>query len=131
MATTRNAPDPSPPADPPAEGFTAAQRTELEELIRAAVGGATPPPQPDEPKGPRRVSDDEWDTMSDRARESWVRQLVDFRLDELSRDDEIARQRAEIDALKAGGAEAKPEPEQPPGLVSKLQKFLWGEPDPK
>lgn len=120
---TRNAPPPEP--EQQTSGFTEEQRSELRELIADAVG-ATKPPGPAAPAGPKQLSDSEWDAMSDRQRESWVRQLVDFRLDELSRDDEIARQRAEIDALKT---DKTPEPEAPPSVVTKIQKFLWGEPD--
>jgi hypothetical protein len=118
MATTRNTP-PDPPASEPS-GFNDDQKNELKALIAEAVGSVKPPPTSD---GPKRVSDDEWDAMSDRARESWVRQLVDFRLDELSRDDEIARQRSEIEALKRAKT---PEPERSPSVVTKLQKWLWG-----
>lgn len=126
MATSRN------PESTETSGFTEDQRTELKAIIAEAVGSAVPPPSPPSTgaaAGPRQVSDDEWDSMSDRQRESWVRQLVDFRLDELARDDEVARQRGEIDALKAERAE--PEKEQPPSVISRFQKFLWGEERPK
>lgn len=126
MATARNA-----PSDPPegTEGFSPTQKTELAALIAEAVKGAKPPEAP--PAGPPGKTDDEWDAMSDRQRESWVRGLVDFRLDELSRDDETRRLAAEVEALKAGvsSAAAKPEVEKSPGMVSKLQKLLWGRPD--
>jgi hypothetical protein len=118
MTTTRK---PEDPPDP--EGFNPTQRSELEELIAKAVSGAKPP----DAGGPPKVSDDDWDKMSDRQRESWVRQLVDFRLDELSRDEEIARQRSEIEQLKK---DKTPEPERPPSVVTKIQRWLWGaEPD--
>jgi len=120
-ARTPAAPEP----EAPTSGFSEEQRSELRDLIAEVVGSSKPPPAPD--KGPApKVSDSEWDAMSDRQRESWVRQLVDFRLDELARDDEVARQRADIDALKA---DKTPEAEAPPSVVSKIQKFLWGEPE--
>jgi hypothetical protein len=123
MATDKNPDD----ADTRTSGFSEEERSELRQLIAEAVGSATPPPAAKEPPpGPKAVSDDEWDRMSDRSRESWVRQLVDFRLDELARDDEVARQRADIDALKA---DKTPEPEAPPSVVTKVQRWLWGEPD--
>jgi hypothetical protein len=123
-ARTPAAPEP----EAPTSGFSEEQRSELRQLIAEAVGSATPPKAatPEKAAGPKQVSDSEWDAMSDRQRESWVRQLVDFRLDELARDDEFARQRADIDALKA---DKTPEPEAPPSVVSKIQKFLWGEPE--
>jgi hypothetical protein len=126
MATTRNAPAADPDESP--QGFTEEQRGELEEMIARVVAGAKPPEAKPAPAGPPAKSDDEWDAMSDRQRESWVRSLVDFRLDELSRDDEMARQRSEIDALKN---DKTPEPEKVPSVVSKIQKFLWGDPDQK
>jgi hypothetical protein len=126
MATTRN-PAPADPDESPG-GFTEEQRSELEELIARAVGSAKPPEAKPAPAGPPAKSDDEWDAMSDRQRESWVRSLVDFRLDELSRDDEMARQRDEIEKLKN---DKTPEPEKAPSVVSKIQKFLWGDPDSK
>jgi hypothetical protein len=123
VAATRNqAPDP----EAPATGFSDEQLGELRALIQEVVSGAKAPPAPEASAGPRQLRDDEWDAMSDRQRESWVRQLVDFRLDELARDDEVARQRVDIDALKA---DKTPEPEAPPSVVSRLQKFLWGDPE--
>jgi hypothetical protein len=121
MPTSRNAPETT-----ESSGFTEDQRSELRSIIAEVVGAANPPAAPATSSGPKQVSDSEWDAMSDRQRESWVRQLVDFRLDELSRDDEIARQRGEIEQLKN---DKTPEPEAPPSVVSKIQKFLWGEPD--
>jgi hypothetical protein len=123
MATRNSTPPPD--GDTQTSGFTEEQRGELRDLISEVVGGAKPPTVgPKEKVGPA-MSDSEWDAMSDRQRESWVRKLVDFRLDELARDDEIARQRADIDDLK----NQKPEPEATPSIVTKLQKWLWGEPD--
>lgn len=126
---TRNAPPPEP--EQQSSGFSEEQRSELRELIAEVVAGAKPPKAPEAPEapqGPRQLSDSEWDVMSDRQRESWVRQLVDFRLDELSRDDEIRAQRDDIERLKA---DKTPEPEAPPSVVTKIQKFIWGEPDAK
>jgi hypothetical protein len=121
VAATRNSQ--AAESDAGEAGFSDAQRSELRELIAEVVAGAKPPEAAAKPAGPK-VSDSEWDAMSDRQRESWVRQLVDFRLDELARDDEVARQRADLDELKA-----RPEPEAPPSVVTKMQKWLWGEPD--
>lgn len=124
MATTRK-PAASPPADISPED-RAAFDSYIEELSQL---GTPPEPAPG-PTGPKPVTDAQWDSMSDRARESWVRQMVDARLDDLSRDDEIARHAAEIAALKQ-----KPEPEAPPAeqmptLMQRLQRVLWGEPNP-
>jgi hypothetical protein len=124
MPTSRNTPEST-----ETSGFTEDQRSELRSIIAEVVGAATPPAAPaTSAAGPKQLSDSEWDALSDRQRESWVRQLVDFRLDELARDDEVARQRGEIDALKA---DRTPEPEAPPSVVTKLQRFLWGDPDNK
>jgi hypothetical protein len=121
---TRNTTPPPDEGDTRTSGFSEEQRGELRDLIAEAVGGAKPPPAPKEKVGPA-LTDSEWDAMSDRQRESWVRKLVDFRLDELAREDEIARHGADIDALK----NQKPEPEATPSVVTKLQRWLWGEPD--
>lgn len=126
---TRSNPAPEPSSEPPAEGFTEGQRAELRALIAEAVGSAkAPTPEPSsEPKGakgPPQVSDAQWDVMSDRQRESYVRQIVDFRLDELARDDEIRAQRSELEKLKA---DKTPEPEDVPGPISKIQAWLWGD----
>jgi hypothetical protein len=124
MAATRNTPPEPTGTATDTSGFSEDQRNELKSLIAEAVGSATPPATDPAKDAPKKVTDAEWDTMSDRQRESWVRQLVDFRLDELSRDDEIARQRAEIEALKA---DKTPAPEKAPSVVTKLQKMLWGD----
>ncbi len=122
MATTRK-----PPADPPPD-ISPEDRAAFDSYIEQLAQLGTPPKAEPTPTGPKSVTDAQWDAMSDRARESWVRQLVDSRLDDLSRDDEIARHAAEIAALKN-----KPEPEgapaaQMPTMLQRLQKFLWGEP---
>jgi len=123
MATSRSTP-PADPAAPPTGGFSDEQRSELEAMIARAVGSSTPPNTPSGPSGPPTKTDDEWDAMSDRQRESWVRQLVDFRLDELARADADARRDAEIEALKSAKTV---EPEKAPSVVTKLQKWLWGD----
>lgn len=122
MATTRK-PEEAPPAD-----LSPEQRTAFDAYIEELSQLGKPPEAPPGSTGPKPVTDAQWDAMTDRARESWVRQLVDGRLDDLARDDEIARHAAEIEALKQ-----KPEPEgtptgQMPTALQKLQKFLWGEP---
>jgi hypothetical protein len=114
--------------DTQTSGFTEEERKELRDLIAEAVGSVKPPDTPAEPTGPKKVTDAEWDNMSDRSRESWVRQLVDSELDRLAREDQISRHDAEIEKLKA---DKTPEPEAPPSVVTKIQKFLWGEPEKK
>lgn len=116
-----------PAASTETSGFTEEERNELKALIAEAVGSAKPPAG--EPAKPelKRPTDDEWDGMSDRAKESWVRKLVDGRLAELAKEDEDAQLRAKVDAI-AAEKDKKPEPEAAPSVVSKLQKFLWGEP---
>ena len=123
MPPTRSTPTEPPETD---DGFSQTQKTQLSEMIAAAVNGAKPPAT--EPTGPKKLTDDEWDAMTDRGRESWVRKLVDFRLDELSKDDEQRRLATEVEALKSGLSQ-KPEPEKTPGTLSRLQKLLWGRPD--
>ena len=109
-------------------GFSEAQRSELRDLIAEAVGSAKPPNAPEAPAGPKKLTDTEWDAMGDRQRESWVRSLVDFRLDELAKDDEIRAQREDIERLKA---DKTPEPEKPPSVITRIQKFMWGDPEDK
>ena len=125
--------DKDPAGDTRTSGFSEDERNELKALIAEAVGSAKPP-EPG-PTGPPAKTDDEWDAMSDRQRESWVRKLVDFRLDELAREDADARRDAEIEALKQGLG-GKPEPEKspadrPPGFFDTVRKWMWGEQDPK
>jgi len=123
MATTK---------EPPASAFSDEQKSELAELIAEAVKGVKPPDQPaPTPTGPPPVSDADWDKMSDRARESWVRQLVDFRLEELGRQDADAERDRKIAELERAKAEAeKPPGDRPPTVIDKLRSFLWGaEPD--
>jgi hypothetical protein len=123
MPTTRK------PADDPPD-ISPEQRTAFDAYVTELSQLGKPPDPPPGPTGPKPVTDAQWDAMSDRARESWVRQLVDARLDDLSRDDEIARHAAEIEALKkkpeVEGAPAGPMPT----VLQRLQKFLWGEPNP-
>lgn len=121
MATTRK------PADAPPD-LSPEQRTAFDTYVEELSQLGTPPKADPGPTGPKPVTDAQWDAMTDRARESWVRQLVDTRLDDLSRDDEIARHAQAIEDLKK-----KPETEGTPAgpmptTLQKLQKFLWGEP---
>ena len=122
------------PAEPPEEvddGFNDTQRSQLSEMIAAAVGGAKPPTNDPGPKGPPPVTDDDWDAMTDRKRESWVRALVDTELDRLVKEDE-QRTLASTVAELAAKVNAKPEVEKTPGGTTKLQKLqhmLWGRPD--
>ena len=124
MATTRK-----PAGDPPAD-LSPEQRSAFDAYVEELAQLGEPPKDPPGSTAPKPVTDAQWDAMSDRARESCVRQLVDSRLDDLSRDDEIARHAAEIERLKN-----KPESEgtpagQMPTALQKLQRFLWGEPKP-
>lgn len=124
MAATRNS-----TTDPeaPASGLTDQDREDIASMIAEAVkGGKAPSATTDDPKGPKPVTDSEWDSWPERRRESWVRELVSSYLDDLAKDDEIRSHREEIDKLKA---DKKPEPEAQPGITTKLQRFLWGERD--
>jgi hypothetical protein len=128
MATARSSPAPEPSTD---DGFNETQKSQLADMIAAAVGGAKPP-EPDKSQLPK-LSDDEWDALTDRGKESWVRKLVDGELDRLFKDDEQRRLAADVEALKAGAG--KPEPEKTPAgptnsFTAKLQKLLWGDRDP-
>jgi len=120
MATAR-----TPSSDPPApdNGFNETQRSQLSEMIAQAVSGNKPPPSVDAPTGPRKVTDGEWDDMTDRKRESWVRELVDFRLLELEEKDEVRRLAQKVNEL----GQSKPEPEVSPGITTRLQKLIWGD----
>lgn len=114
-------------ADTRTSGFTEEERSELKALIAEAIGSATPP-TPTGPTGPPPVTDDEWDKMSDRQREGWVRSLVDDTLDKLARDDADRRRDEEIESLKAKQAEGETAPaDRPPSPLDKLRKFLWGD----
>jgi hypothetical protein len=122
MATARTTPpSPDPSAD---DGFNETQKSQLSEMIAAAVGGAKPPETVKD--GPKPVTDDQWDNMSDRSRESFVRQIVDAELDRLVKEDETRSLAADVAALKAG---VKLEPEKTPGMMTKLQKLIWGDRD--
>jgi hypothetical protein len=114
---------PKEPAPSPEPAFSDTQRGELEAMIAKAVGGAKPPDTPAEPQGPKAVTDDEWDKMPDRQRESWVRQLVDFRLDELMKMDADAERDRKLAELEAA---TKVVPEKPPSVASRIQSWLWG-----
>lgn len=127
MVTTRKSGDKPPEGDTDTRtsGFSEDERTELAELIREAIGSGKPPPASDKPERPT-VTDSEWDAMTDRKRESWVRDLVVSVLDDLAKEDEDARLRADVDKLKE---DKTPEPEAPPSVVTRLQRILWGDPD--
>lgn len=122
MVTTRK-----PTGDPPPD-ISPEDRAAFDTYIEQLSQLGTPPKVDPTPTGPKPVTDAQWDAMSDRAREGWVRELVDSRLDDLSRDDEIARHAAEIAALKAKH-ESEGAPDGPmPTIFQRVQKFLWGEP---
>lgn len=119
MATTKD-------SDAPA--FSDEQKSELASMIAEAVKGSTPPAQdPPTPAGPPAVTDAEWDRMTDRARESWVRQLVDSRLDDLARQDADAERDRKIADLERAKAEAEAPPgDRPPTIIDRLRAILWG-----
>jgi hypothetical protein len=121
MAPRTTSTDPA--TDPAPAGFSDEQKSQLEEMIKAAVGGAKPPGG-EQPTERPRPTDDQWDAMSDRQRETWVRQEVDWRIDELVKLDEDRKLREKVDALAAD--KDKPEPEVTPTPWNKLQKWLWG-----
>lgn len=107
--------------------FSPAQEARLAQLMKEAVASSKPPEAPaNEPKVPR-VSDAEWDGMSERAREGWVRSVVDFHLKSLAKEDEDAKLRAKVAEL-----ETRKIPEKPPSVAQRLQRLLWGtEPEPR
>lgn len=117
--------DPAASAAP--EGVSPEQRAAMDAYVtELSQLGAPPPPAPS--TQPKPVSDDDWSTMTDRARENWVASQVGWTLEELAKLDADKRRDMEIQALK----EAKPEPEgtpadAPPTLLQKFQKFMWGE----
>jgi hypothetical protein len=123
MAATRNTPPES--GDTQTSRFSEEERSELSQLIADAVKGGSAPVVDEGPKGPKKLSDSEWDDMTDRAREKWVRELVDFRLDELAKNDDDRQLREKVDAL----ADRKPEPEAVPSTWSKVQRLIWGDRD--
>ena len=126
MATTRNKPEGAPPPD----GITPEDRAAFDSYIEELSALGTPPTTQPTPTGPKPVTDAQWDAMSDRARESWVRQLVDARLDDLSAQDEAARMRADIEALKNKKPETEGTPTGPmPTMFQRIQRILWGEAD--
>lgn len=128
MVTART---PASSSDPPVDdGFNETQRSQLADMIAAAVGGAKPPGVDPAKASPKPVTDDEWDAMTDRKRESWVRELVDTELDRLVKEDEQRTLSSTVAELKA--KLEKPEVEKTPGGTTKLQKLqhlLWGRPD--
>lgn len=114
------------PGDTRISGFTEDERSELRQLIQDAIAGAKPPEPPQSKAKP--VTDDEWDKMSDRQRESWVRSLVDDVLDGLAREDADRRRDAEIADLKNKAQGPEPEGTPDPATpLDKLRKWLWGD----
>ena len=99
MATTK---------DSPPEGISAEQRAAMDAYVTELGELGGPPPAP--PRPARPLSDDDWATMTDRARENWVASTVGWVLQQLAKLDADKRRDAELDALK----NAKPEPEGPP-----------------
>lgn len=104
------------------DGFSDTQKTELSEMIAAAVGSAKPPGD-DPPKPP--VSDDEWSAWSDRKREGYVTSLVQHALEGITRNKKVDELEATVDELKKPKAT---EPEQKPTLMTALQRMIWGDP---
>lgn len=115
-------------ADPAApEGVSPEQRAAMDAYVTELHQlGGPPPPAP--PAQPAPVSDDEFDNMTDRKRETYIANHVGWVLEELAKLDADKRRDMEIQALK----EARPEPEgtpadAPPTLLQKFQKFMWGD----
>lgn len=106
--------------------FTEEQRAELVALIAEATKGGEAPPPDALPKDAPKVTDAEWDSMSDRHKQSWIKSVVDHHLGELSRKDADAERDARLAELEARKA---PEPERAPSVWSRLQGVLWGQPD--
>lgn len=116
-------------SDAPPSAFDEDQRAELKALIAEAVASGTPPPAA-EPAGKSEgptVTDDEWAKMSDRQRQGFVDSRVKHVLGELARLDADQRRDAKLAELEVGNK--APEPEKPPSVWTRLQGFLWGEPD--
>jgi hypothetical protein len=115
-----------------AEPFTPEQETRLGEIVAGVLAGSGGKAPTQTGKGGKTPpTDDEWDNMSPRARESWVRDLVGERLGELKRDDEFNALRKEVDDLKAGGGAppaSAPPAERAPSVLSALGAWLWGKP---
>lgn len=121
MATTKD----SPPAPP--EGISPEQRAAMDAYITelSQVGGA-PPPAP--PEQPAVVSDEEFDGMTDRKRETYIANTVGWILEEIAKLDADRKRDADIEALKNKAAEPEvPPADAPPTLLQKFQKFMWGE----
>jgi hypothetical protein len=121
MATTKDS-----PAAPP-EGVSPEQRQAFDAYIRELDElKQTPPPAP--PERPKPVSDDEFDAMTDRKRETYIANTVGWILEDIAKLDADKRRDAEIEALK----NQKPEPEvapqeKLPTLLQRFQKFMWGD----
>jgi hypothetical protein len=107
-------------------GFTEEQRTELAAMIAEAVKGNTPPLSNNQPPAAPAVSDDEWASMSDRSRQSFIESVVNHHLSELAKYDADSRRDAQLAELSG---KKPPEPERAPSVWSRLQGILWGEPD--
>lgn len=125
MVTTRkgsaDAPD-EPGGDTKTSGFSEEQRGEIAALVAELIKGDKPPPSaPERPT----VTDSQWDEMTDRKRESFVRDMVVSVLDDLAKQDDEARLRDDVEKLLK--ADKTPEPEAPPSVVTRLQRWLWGD----
>lgn len=121
MATTRKPDDSGTGTEE--SGFNEAQRSELQQIIADAVAGVKPPDAPAEPDRPK-MTDDQWDVMSDRQRESFVRSIVDNELDRLSQLDTLRAHDEQIRALAEKNQTV--EPEAHPDPMTRIRKFLWG-----
>ena len=108
-------------------GFSAEQKAELAALVKEAVGSTSAPPAKDQPKNEPQVTDDQWASMSDRQRQSFVTSVVDFRLDELARADADTQRDAKIAELEK---KRSAEPERAPSVWTRIQGFLWGAQEP-
>jgi hypothetical protein len=124
MATTKDS-----PAAPP-EGVSPEQRQAFDAYIRELDQLKQPPP-PAPAERPKPVSDDEFDAMTDRKRETYIANMVGWILEDIAKLDADRRRDADIEALKNAKPEEEKTPqEKMPTPLDKFRKWLWGdEPD--
>ena len=101
------------------DAFTPEQESRLKELLREAVGGGKQDDSKND-KAPPAVSDDEWNAMSDRRRESYVEGLVKEQFDKLRMSNKVDDIASKIDKLDT-------QPEEKPKVLSSLTRWLWGD----
>lgn len=110
--------------DPSAsEAPTVEDRLDRIEQMISDLAGSAKAPDPGEAKTPK-LSDDEWDALTDRGKESWVRRLVEGEIERVRAADKDRQRDAEIDDLKK--KVERPEPERAPSITTRIQEWLWG-----